>query len=134
MNGTRYLVRAVTNLSEDFEVMTGLKQGDALSPLLLNIALENVIRSVQRNSCRVKINNVVQDVLGFADDLNIFREDKETVIQNTKTLMNEVKKKKKKNRTRDKCRENHSYGNNLSSEDKNLSIENNVFEKTHSFK
>jgi hypothetical protein len=34
-------------LSEEFEVITGLKQGDALSPMLLNIALEKVLRSVQ---------------------------------------------------------------------------------------
>jgi hypothetical protein len=35
--------------SDKFPIQNGLKQGDALSPLLLNFALENAIRRVQEN-------------------------------------------------------------------------------------
>lgn len=69
MNGTRYQVRVDNTLSDEFDVITGLKQGDALSPLLFNIALEKVIRRVQRNNRRVKIDEILLDVLGFADYL-----------------------------------------------------------------
>lgn len=42
INRIRYLVR-VENISKEFEVMTGLIQGDAFSPSLFNIAFEKVI-------------------------------------------------------------------------------------------
>jgi len=47
MNGTKYQVRVDNVLSKEFQVVTGLKQGDALSPLLFNIAPEKVVRNIQ---------------------------------------------------------------------------------------
>jgi hypothetical protein len=40
-------VRIGRHLSDKFPIQNGLKQGDALSPLLLNYALEYTIREVQ---------------------------------------------------------------------------------------
>lgn len=51
--------------------MTGLKQGDALSPLLYNITLEKVIRSVQGDNWGIKIDTNKINILGFANNLNI---------------------------------------------------------------
>ena len=42
-------VRVGKNLSEMFPIRNGLKQGDALSPLLFNFALEYAIMRVQVN-------------------------------------------------------------------------------------
>lgn len=42
INVTWYQVRVDNILSNEFDALTGLKQGDALSPLLFNIALEKV--------------------------------------------------------------------------------------------
>jgi hypothetical protein len=47
-------VRVGKNLSDVFPIKNGLKQGDALSPLLFNFALEYIIKSVQVNQDGLK--------------------------------------------------------------------------------
>ena len=49
LNETYSRVRVGKNLSDMFPIRNGLKQQDALSPLLFNCALEYAIRRVQVN-------------------------------------------------------------------------------------
>jgi len=62
-------VRVGKHLSDIFRTRSGLKQGDALSPLLFNFALEDAIRSVRVKEDGLKLNKYTSTFF-YGDDVN----------------------------------------------------------------
>jgi hypothetical protein len=70
LNDTYSKVHISKHLPDSFPIQNGLKQGDALSPLRSNFALEYAIRNVSENQVGVKLNGTHQ-LLAYADDMNL---------------------------------------------------------------
>jgi len=66
---TRSAVRIEGTLSSFFENKTGLKQGDPLSPISFNLALQKVIQSIKMVPSGIKIGKEHLNILTYADDI-----------------------------------------------------------------
>jgi len=73
-------------LSDMFPVRNGLKQRDALFPLLFYFALEYAFRRVQVNQDGLKLNDAYK-LLVYADNVNLLGGSVHTIKENTDALV-----------------------------------------------
>ena len=90
MNGTKSRVRVGRQFSDTFEIHNGLKQRDALSPLLFNFVLEHAIKSSEEKE-DLQLNGINKP-LDYADDVVLLGGNEEILRANTHTLLSNTKK------------------------------------------
>lgn len=88
LTNTRSVVKFRGEVSEKFEVKTGLRQGDGLSPLLFNCVLEKIMREWnKRCPPTIKIGKeITVNCLAFADDLALLSSTLEEAIHQIEVL------------------------------------------------
>ena len=79
-------VQVGKDLSDMFPIGNGLKQGDALSPLRFNFALDYATRRVQVNQGGLKLNGSPQRLV-YADDVNVLGGSVFTIEENAEALL-----------------------------------------------
>jgi hypothetical protein len=88
LNETYNKVRIGKHLSDSFPIQNCSMQGDALSSLLFNFALEDAIMKVQDYQVsHLIILNWTHQLLAYADDVNLLGDNIDTINKNTETLI-----------------------------------------------
>lgn len=90
-------VKFLGEVSEPFQIKTGLRQGDGLSPILFNLVLDKVMRTFwEDNDSSAKIGTKHQNLrikcLAFADDLALFAESEQEAINQIDQLKETAEK------------------------------------------
>ena len=91
--GSESCVRVGQEHTDFFEITTGVRQGDVLSPLLFNIVIDYIIGKLQQveGGVRWTASNILK-ALAYADDICLLGEDTDSIIALTDTLNEEAKK------------------------------------------
>jgi len=73
-------------LSKTVQVTTGLRQGDAMSPILVNLALEKVVKDATIDIDGVRLGEKNIGILAYANDVLLLVEIKDQLKQQSENL------------------------------------------------
>lgn len=76
------------------QVIVGIKQGDALSPILFNTALEKVIRNIGMDEKGVRLGESKITLLVYMDDIVLLAKNQEQLNRQSKSMIENAKRLK----------------------------------------
>lgn len=85
-NNVQSSVRVNGLRTDFFDVISGLKQGCLLSPILLNLFLDDFSKSLDMSNIGVKLDDTILNHLLYADDLVLIAESE----QDLQILLNQI--------------------------------------------
>jgi hypothetical protein len=92
LNETYNKIRVGTHFSDNYCFQNGLKQGDALAPLLFNLASEYALRKVQESQVGLGLKlNGTHELRVNVGDLNLVGDNIDTIRKNTETVIDASK-------------------------------------------
>jgi len=86
MENSEIKIKITNSTSKSFKVTSGLRQGDALSPILFNLVLEKVVRDMNISE-GITLGLSKIGLLAYADDIVIIGDNIEIVKIHCKKLM-----------------------------------------------
>ena len=91
LSGTTSKVKFMGETSEQFEIKTGVRQGDGLSPILFNTVLEKIIKEWEPQVKGVQIgirkeNRIKVKCLAFTEDIAIISDNRTEAIHAVEKL------------------------------------------------
>ena len=78
--GATTQIRTPTGLTSDIPVLSGVKQGCPLSPIIFNLTIDLILRAIKRSASDIgpaKVHGISFSVLAYADDLVIISRKKD---------------------------------------------------------
>ncbi|KAL4084186.1 hypothetical protein QTP88_028016 [Uroleucon formosanum] len=91
INQTDIKVKTANTTSQPVRVTTGLRQGDALSPVLFNLVLEKIVREMNVSE-GIALGQITIGLLAYADDIALLGDDIETTKRLGKKLIKAAEK------------------------------------------
>lgn len=91
VEGSRCKVRVERDYTDSFEVKTGVRQGDGLSPILFNLVLEEALRKVKDTAGGAFVDGKI-NVLAYADDVALIAENRQDLKNLAENLLLEAGK------------------------------------------
>jgi hypothetical protein len=88
LNGSRVVVALESELTDEFKINVGVRQGDILSAVLFNLTLEIIIRKLD---VRGNISTRLKQICVYADDIVITAITKKALIETFIALEREAK-------------------------------------------
>lgn len=88
MDESKATVKTNCGESEEFKINTGVRQGDTISAIIFNIALEYVTRKINKGTLRTRGGQLI----GYADDVVILAKRRDIMVEMLQEIITEGKK------------------------------------------
>lgn len=91
MNNSKCKIKVGTVISDSFEVQSGVRQGDGLSPILFNFVLEKALQKLRNENIGISLGNGKINLLAYADDIVLLGQTEDDIKKLFRLLVEETR-------------------------------------------